>query len=711
MSLVDRSSEALDRVVDHLSSGEDRPGQREMCEAVAAALDDEHHLLVEAGTGTGKSLAYLIPAILSGRRVVVATATKALQDQLLGQDIPFLAEHLDRPFEAAVLKGRANYLCLARLHEASEDGSRDDQLKLVRPSMVHETVPALVDWAQTAESGERSDLPVDVSAILWDALTVSARECPGARQCPHGEGCFAERARDRALEADLVVVNTHLYCLDLAVGGTLLGEHDAAVIDEAHTLEETAAGVFGLALGPGRFSWLADQLKGVLVRDAAEVKALERLSRAFGRALDGRDRRRVDTGEGTLATALTTAGQVVGEALSTIRDLKVPESSHARKLRVLQATDGLAREIEAAAELPDGHVAWVEEGEGISLRVAPVDVGPLLAQHLFADRPVVLTSATLSVGGRIEPTAWNLGLREPAADGSGSRTGTPEDPDGSDPIDDGDHIAGDAGGSDVAGSSALAGTSDLPADGAARGAGEDESGDADTAVSGAGRTWSELQVPSSFDYREQALLYCASHLPDPRDDGFVDAAVEELAGLVEAAGGRTLALFTSYRALRAAADALRDRWEWQVLVQDDAPRSVLLQKLRDDERSCLFATMAFWQGVDIPGDAVRLVTIDKLPFARPDEPLTQARREAAERQGRSGFETVDLARAARLLAQGAGRLIRSRTDRGVVAVLDRRLARARYRRAILDSLPPLRRSIDAEEVRDFLRSLDDRVAA
>jgi ATP-dependent DNA helicase DinG len=218
--------------------------------------------------------------------------------------------------------------------------------------------------------------------------------------------------------------------------------------------------------------------------------------------------------------------------------------------------------------------------------------------------------------------------------------------------------------------------------------------------------WRGEHVPSSFDFRRQAVLYCPVHLPDPRHEGFLDAAIGELADLIEAAGGRTLALFTSYRALHAAADALRDRWEWPVLVQDEADRHALLETFRADEHSCLFATMAFWQGVDVPGDAVRLVVIDTLPFARPDEPLTQARREAAEAAGRSGFETVDLARAARLLAQGAGRLIRSASDRGVVAVLDRRLATARYRAAILDSLPPLRRSVDGDDVRAFLRSLD-----
>lgn len=631
-SLADRASGALERLIGSLDIGEDRPGQREMCRAVAEAIESDEHLLVEAGTGTGKSLAYLVPAVLSGRRVVVTTATKALQDQLVRKDIPFVREHLDADFEAAVLKGRANYLCLARLAEASEAGVHDSQLKLIRPSVVQEVVPELVEWAETADAGERDDLPVDVSALLWDALTVSPRECPGARRCPHGDGCFAEIARAQALEADLVVVNTHLYCLDLALDGALLGEHDAVIVDEAHQLEDTAASVFGLSVGPGRFSWLAGRAKEVLVPNAPEIEALDRLSKAFGRALGPLEGRRVDPGDGALADALVTAGQVLGEVLSTLRGLEIDGAAEGRRLRALQAADGLAQEVQAASALEADHVAWVEGSEYVNLRVAPVDVGPLLREHLFGGRTVVATSATLSVGGRLEPTAFGLGLRE-------------------------------------------------------------EGG------------WHGLRVESSFDFRRQGMLYCAAHLPDPRDDGFVDAAIDELAALIDAAGGRTLALFTSYRNLHAAAEKLRDRWDWPVLVQDDASRAALLEEFTSDEQSCLFATMAFWQGVDVPGDALRLVVLDKLPFGRPDEPLTQARREAAERLGRSGFEAVDLPRAARLLAQGAGRLIRTATDAGVVAVLDRRLAKARYRPAILDSLPPLKRSVDRDEVATFLRSL------
>lgn len=624
--------EALDKVVARLAAGEERSGQQEMCAAVAEALEGERHLLVEAGTGVGKSLAYLVPALLSGRRVVVATATKALQDQLVGKDIPFLHEHLGVGFEAAVLKGRANYLCLARLAEAAEEGSRDRQLQLVPSSTIRSALPELVDWSLTAESGERDDLPLDLSALLWEALTIGPGECPGAKRCPHGEECFAERARDRALAADLVIANSHLYCLDLALEGALLGEHDAVVIDEAHTLEETAAAVFGLAVGPGRFAWLAAQLRGVLVRDAAEVEAVDRLAGAFGRAVEPLAGTRVSPAEGTLATAVTTASQVVAEVLAVLRGLKVSGTAETRRLRVLQAADGLARELESLATLHADQVAWVDEGESLTLRVAPVDVGPVLDTRLFSPRTVVLTSATLSVGGDVGPVAWSLGLRDRA-------------------------------------------------------------------------DYRGLRVASPFDYRQQGMLYCAARLPDPRGEDFLDAAVDELGALIEAAGGRTLALFTSYRALGAAAAALGDRWEWPVLVQDGASRAQLLAEFTADEQTCLFATMAFWQGVDVPGDSLRLVVIDKLPFGRPDEPLTQARRETAEAKGRSGFETIDLPRAARLLAQGTGRLIRSTTDRGVVAVLDRRLATARYRQAILASLPPLRRSVDRDEVCAFLRSL------
>ncbi|HLF99119.1 MAG TPA: ATP-dependent DNA helicase [Acidimicrobiia bacterium] len=637
MNPADHATESLDKVVAQLSAGEERSGQREMCHAVATALEQERHLLVEAGTGVGKSLAYLVPAVLSGKRTVIATATKALQDQLVTKDVPFLHEHLGVPFDATVLKGRSNYLCKARLAETVADGTKDSQLRLVPATTIERSLPALTEWATSAEFGERSDLPVDISTLLWDALTVGPAECPGAKRCPHGEACFAELARERALAADIVIVNAHLYCLDLVLDGALLGEHDAVVIDEAHTLEETAASVFGLTIGPGRFSWLASQLRGVLVRDAKEIEATERLASAFGRALEPLSGRRVQPDEGSLATAVTTASQVVASVLTTLRNLKVTDSTESRRLRVLQALDGLARELETLPALPSGHVAWVEGGGSITLRVAPVDVGPLLTERLFAHRTAILTSATLSVGGEVRSTAFSVGLRD-----------------------------------------------------------RDD--------------YTALRVASPFDYQHQGLLYCPTHLPEPRDDAFLDAAIDELAGLIEAAGGRTLALFTSYRALDAAAEALRERWDWKVLVQDTTfgggtDRAQLLAEFLDDEQACLFATMAFWQGVDVPGDSLRLVVIDKLPFGRPDEPLTQARREAAEADGRSGFETVDLPRAARLLAQGAGRLIRTTTDRGVVAVLDRRLATARYRAAILRSLPPLRRTVDPDEVREFLASL------
>ncbi|MBI2168057.1 MAG: ATP-dependent DNA helicase [Actinobacteria bacterium] len=623
--------EALDKVVAQLPVGEDRPGQREMCAEVAEALDSGRHLLVEAGTGVGKSLAYLVPALLSGKRIVVATATKALQDQLLGKDIPFLQEHLGVTFTAAVLKGRSNYLCLARLAEA-DDGAKDPQLRLVPGAAVEKAVPELVEWSFTAESGERHDLPLAVPEPLWNALTVGPAECPGANRCPAGEECFAERARARALDANLVIVNSHLYCMDLALDGALLGEHHAVVIDEAHTLEETAGSAFGLSLGPKSFRWLASQLRGLLVRGATQIEAVDRLADAFERALEPLAGRRVDPSQEPLALTLTTSTQVIADVLAVLRKLDVGAGAEARKVRVLQAADGLATEVEAATILRPGQVAWVEDRDTPSLRVAPIDVGPLLEGRLFSQRTAILTSATLSVGGEVASTAWNLGLREH------------------------DGFRG-------------------------------------------------CRVASPFDYRTQGILYCAAHLPDPRDDGFVDDAVAELDALIDSAGGRTLALFTSYRAMNAAADALRDRWDWPVLVQDDAPRSQLLTEFAADEQACLFATMAFWQGVDVPGDALRLVVIDKLPFPRRDEPLVQARREAAESEGRSGFETVDLPRAARLLAQGAGRLIRTSADRGVVAVLDRRLATARYRQAILGSLPPLRRSVDRAEVRDFLSSL------
>ena len=613
---------ALARVTGALPAAEDRPGQVSMAAAVARAVEERRPLVVQAGTGTGKSLAYLVPAALSGRRVVVATATKALQDQLAGKDLPFVAEHLDRPFGHAVLKGRSNYVCLQRVRELS---TAEEQLELGLGSRSHrDEVARLVAWAATTADGDRAGLPEEPSAKAWAAVSVGARECPGAARCPSGEACFAEAARARAEAADVVVVNTHLYGLDLAAGGGLLPEHDVVVIDEAHALEDVVSATFGVDLGAGRFAALAAAVRRVIADDEL-VDGLTGAGEALGAVLaDAVGRRVRGSLAADLAAPLTLARGRVDRAAAALRnvDSDAPDVV-ARRSRAQKLATALAEDLDALADVPPEAVAWVEGPDAApTLRVAPVDVAAALAPAWERVTPV-LTSAT------IPPfLAERLGL----------------------PADRTDHL--DAG--------------------------------------------------SPFDYARQALLYCAAHLPDPRTAAYEPAMHDELEALVRAAEGRTLALFTSYRAMDAAADAMRGRLPWPVLSQRDLPKPALLAAFAADPHASLFATMGFWQGVDVPGPSLALVAVDRLPFPRPDEPLLQARRERARQHA---FRAVDLPRAATLLAQAAGRLVRTATDRGVVAVLDPRLATGSYRWEVVNALPPMRRTRDRAEAEALLRTV------
>jgi len=621
---------ALARVTGALpGGGEARPGQVEMAEAVAAAVTDKRHLVVQAGTGTGKSLAYLVPAVLSGRRTVVATATKALQDQLAGKDLPFLAEHLGSPFAFSVLKGRANYICLQRIAEIEAAGGAD-QLALdgLAERAPAEELRRLRAFAATSEVGDRAELDFEPSSSGWAAVSVAARECPGASRCPSGERCFAERARQAAEEADVVVVNTHLYGLHLESGGAVLPEHDVVVIDEAHQLEDTISSTFGLELGEARFAGLA-RVVGAIIDDPKLLAELEASGSGLTTALaDHVGRRLRGALEPEIAEALALARERlerVRAALGAIDDDRAGPDVAARKQRAVKLTGYVTAVVDAAVSVPSTAVAWVEGPDHAPvLKVAPVDVAEVLHELLWSRTTAVLTSATLppSLPAR-------LGLEAGA--------------------------------------------------------------------------FTSLDVGSPFDFEAHALLYCAAHLPDPRTAAYEPAMHDELEALIRAAGGRTLALFTSWRAMDAALEALRDRLPWPVLGQRDLPKPALVERFTADEHTSLFATMGFWQGVDVPGRSLSLVTIDRIPFPRPDEPLLQARRERARADA---FRLVDLPRAVTLLAQGAGRLIRSADDRGAVAVLDPRLAtNARYRWDIVRALPPMRRTRDRADAEAFLRSL------
>jgi ATP-dependent DNA helicase DinG len=504
----------------------------------------------------------------------------------------------------------------------------------------------LIAWAETSETGDRAELEFEPNPRAWAALSVSARECPGAFRCPSGTICFAEKARERAAAADVVVVNTHLYATHVASDGAVLPEHDVVVLDEAHAVEDVMTEALGVEITPGRLRGVAQGAHGLVGSDGA------RFAEGVGEVADRLDAvlaplagRRVltDVNGSTpspetqeLAAVLELARGRLDALAGALRraDAETAGSADAggddetaRRNRALLAVGHLGEEVSGIVALGDEQVAWVEAsgptGRAPTLRSAPIEVGPLLSKRLWPNVTAVLTSATVPPG-----LAARLGL--PAA-------GT-------------DH----------------------------------------------------LEVGSPFPFETSALLYCAKHLPDPRRPGARQALHEELEALITAAGGRTLALFTSWRAMHEATDALRPLLAFEVLAQGDKPKAKLLDAFSSDHAACLFATMSFWQGVDVPGPTLSLVALDRLPFSRPDDPLLQARR---DRAGEAAFRVVDLPRAATLLAQGTGRLIRSSSDRGVVAVLDSRLATAGYRNVLLGALPPMRRTTNHDEVVAFLHAI------
>ncbi len=618
----------LERVVAELpGGGERREGQREMADAVTDAIESHHHLFVQAGTGTGKTLAYLVPAIVSGRKTIVATATKALQDQLATKDLPFLTNHLGRDFSWTVLKGRANYVCRQRVSEiAAGEGGQLDLAVDTAPASVRDEVRRLVAWAEHTESGDRAELEWEPSVAAWAAVSVGWDECPGAQRCPMGDECLAEAARTRGEAADVVVVNTHLYGMHLAMHGTLLPEHEVVVIDEAHQLEEVVSATAGISLAPGRFRFLARAIRSVIV-DPELVASLDDMAERWAEAISVHIGERLpSTLPEDLADALALARGRIERASAAVSAVpsEAPESVLTRKARAQKAILAVFEAVDIVANVPATSVAWVEgTPESPRLEVAPIDVREVLDQELWPQHTVVLTSATLP---RTLPV----------------RLGAPNE------------------------------------------------------------TTEVTDVGSPFDYEEHALLYCAAHVPDPRRPGYEEALHDELAALIEAAEGRTLALFTSWRAMQSAASELRGRVGYTILAQGEYPKPRLLARFTDEHSACLFATMGFWQGIDVPGPSLSLVTIDRLPFPRPDDPLLQARR---ERAGARAFNEIDLPRAAVLLAQATGRLIRTATDRGVVAVFDSRLATAGYRWDLVRALPPMRRTRHRNEAEAFLRAL------
>lgn len=619
---------ALSAATTALDNAEDRPGQIEMASLVADAIATREHLVVQAGTGTGKTLAYLVPAITGKKRVVVATATKALQDQLANKDLPFLAEHLDIDFDFAVLKGRSNYVCLQRLREMSNP----DQGQLELDTMAVTTqaeIKKIADWAGTSKTGDQAELEWAPSDNAWRSVSVGSDECPGADKCPLGDPCFAEQARRKAAASDVIVVNTYLYGLNVASEGAILPDHDVVVFDEAHVLEDTMSDTVGVEISPGRFTALSGVIRKIL-DDPSLVGGVAEIGEGLRDVLGEHIGKRLTTPlPDEVQEVLTDARLRLGDANDTLVAIDTKnEDAKQRKLRAQTMTGRSITQLDVAIEGKAGYVAFVSGSrDSPRLEVAPLDVGPAMTEGVWSRRTAILTSATIP--------------------------------------------------------SSLAARVGMESDGAAV---------------------QVADVGSPFDYESNSILYNAIHLPNPNSDAFRAAANDELEALINAAGGRTLALFTSYRAMDEAAEAMRDRLDMPILTQRDLPKPALVKAFADDEETCLFATAGLFQGVDVPGQTLSLVVIDRIPFPRPDDPLLSARRDLLRG---AAFSQIDIPRASMMLAQACGRLIRTSTDKGVVAVMDPRLGQANYRWDIVNALPPMKRTRHRNEVEDFLRSIRD----
>jgi ATP-dependent DNA helicase DinG len=622
---------ALARV---LPGYEERPAQQKLADSVAAVLQDGGLLLAEAGTGTGKTLAYLLPAVEAGRRVVISTGTKNLQEQLVEKDLPLLARALGRELNVALMKGRGNYLCLLRFASFGKAGSfrRLEEIPLFR---------AVEAWAPRTEVGDRAeiaDLPDSVD--FWREISASSENCIG-QQCTLFELCFVTRMRQRALEADVVVVNHHLLLADLAVRESSYGEviprYDALVLDEAHLVEDVATQYFGRAISSHKVDELVRDTERELAAASlhapevmAEAASLRNHAERFFRRVGlGRARR---LGKGWVDRVLA---EESGAVLRHLEGLKTaidalpdrPESLHGVAGRGQELKEQLGFLLEAA---DDAHVYFVEvRGRGVFLRATPIDVSAVLRERLFEEMgATVLTSATLTVDGHFEHLKTRLGIAELVTD--------------------------------------------------------------------------ELRLPSPFDYPSQAVLYVPRGLPDPREPAFVERAADQVVRLLELSRGRAFVLFTSYANMNAVAQRIAGEIDYPLLIQGEAPKHVLLEQFRSTPHAVLLATASFWQGVDVVGEQLSCVIIDKLPFASPSDPVVQARIERLRSRGGDPFGEYQVPVAVLTLKQGLGRLIRSRSDRGVLAVLDSRLVQRGYGKRFLDSLPPARLVHELSEVEAFL---------
>jgi len=729
-------------------AGSERPGQVTMAQAVLAAIETGEHLAVQAGTGTGKSLAYLVPAVRHAvtehATVLISTATIALQRQLIDRDLPRLAAAVEpalgRPPVFAILKGRRNYLCLQRLRMGAPEETGETLFDPDAVSATGRQVQRLHEWAARTSTGDRDELVPGVGDLAWRQVSVSARECLGVQRCPFGTQCFAELARDEAGRADIVVTNHALLAIDLLEDFDVFPEHDVVIIDEAHDLVDRVTSVASDELSAAAVE-IAARRCGRMIGEQAVLR-LREAGEATERVLAEIPAGRIDVLAESLVAALRSvmdaaAGCAAEFRTSAKNNEEEPERIAARRsaLAAVGEVHDAAQRLLAAfgpAIADRSAVVWLDRPadeasrlasrqvatrQVATLRVAPLHVGGLLASRLFSRRTVVLTSATLTLGGSFEPLArqWGLARSEPrsaqpAASGVPDEAGPPATAESERTAKPGPAKPGPAKpgpakpGPAKPGPAAKAGPAHRPGPDQVGRPATDRSA-ADDPAAEHQLAWSGIDVGSPFDHPRSGILYVARHLPPPARDGLAESYLNELAELIAAAGGRTLGLFSSMRAARQAADVLRDRIEFPLLCQGDDQTSQLVSQFAADEATCLFGTLSLWQGVDVPGSSLQLVVIDRIPFPRPDDPLASARQRSVAARGGNGLMTVAATQAALLLAQGTGRLLRTMTDRGVVAILDPRLMTARYGTFLRASLPPFWTTTDPEVVRGALRRL------
>ena len=615
-----------------------RPSQLKMAEIVEQAFAKKQHAVIEAGTGTGKTLAYLIPAIRSGRRVVISTATKSLQEQLFQKDIPFLQKHFAPKLNAALMKGRSNFLCRQKVHQMGDQ-------PVLRGIDEVDWFSQIRDWERLTETGDRSELTfLPDDAELWSRIDARSDLCTG-RKCAEYQSCFITAMHQRAQEADLIIVNHHLFFADLAVRqddfGSILPEYSAVVFDEAHEIEDVASDYFGRQISSYRFEELARDVENTLRMLRAEAPGIRRQlgklrerGRSFFENFPEREGR-YPFEPADRHTFLERNREAYDELATAVKRVETELSALSPKpeevVTLARRAAEIRRELEFLLESEEkGYVYWYERrGKGVFLTATPIDVSEILREKLFERfDTVVLTSATLAVGGRFDYLKQRLGV-QPAK---------------------------------------------------------------------------EAVLPQEFDFTEQALLYIPTGLPDVRHASFSERAAEEIIRLLDISQGRAFCLFTSYAQMKNLYERVSGRVPYPLLLQGTAPRTILLDRFRTTPNAVLFATASFWQGVDVPGAQLSCVIIDKLPFAVPSDPIVAARVRALQEDGRNAFEEYQIPEAVLALKQGFGRLIRSKTDRGILAIFDNRIHRMQYGRIFLESLPDYATTQDLAQVALFLEN-------